>query len=198
MKKYILIIIICLFSDIYLYKYYIKIENEKKVYEYKNNDLPLLYQKKDIILNNIEDFVFDDYFKILSFNDESYNYKFEDDVLKINIKNIDDTYEFKYELTKPKIIEKTVYKTVTEYIDGNSNDSSFEYFQNDTKLINDYFSFPLGTDLGTIISTIGSQAIESDESVTCDYSSLNPYEIGLYSVNLYTNSEIYTIICEIK
>lgn len=198
MKKYILIIIICLFSDIYLYKYYIKIENEKKVYEYKNNDIPLLYQKKDVVLNKIDDFVFEDYFKILSFNDESYNYKFEDDVLKINIKNIDDTYEFKYELIKPKIIEKTVYKTVTEYIDGNSNDSSFEYFQNDTKLINDYFSFPLGTDLGTIISTIGSQAIESDESVTCDYSSLNPYEIGSYSVNLYTNSEIYTIICEIK
>lgn len=199
MKKFILLIIIFTLLDIYLYKYYLKIENQRKEYAYKNTDKPLLYQKKDIVLNNIEDFIFDDYFTIISFNDVSYDYKFDNDILKIKIKDIDYVFEFNYEIIKPKIIEKTIYKTVTEYKDSNNYDNSInEYYQNETKLVKDYFVFDLGTDLSTIISIIGSEAIISDQSVTCDYSSLNPYEIGSYSINLYTDNEIYTITCQIN
>lgn len=193
-----LIILICL--DISLYRYLLNQINNKKAYVYENNDDVFVYQKRNLELDDINKFVFEDYFKILSFNDTKCKYDFDNDYLYIHINNND--YKFKYHLIEPKTIEKVVYvkeesnittkdEIVNENYDLSIEENSFFYVDNE------YFNYPLDTDLQIIRNDLMNN-IHSSYQVSIDYSTLNTSYFGQYSVFYLAEDKKIEIIIEIS
>lgn len=197
MNRYFITTLLLIILNVSLCLYLRDLLLAKKTYEFINDHYPLIYQKKDIVLNDIEDFVFDDYFTILDFNDSSYTYRFLDDELLIKIKDNNLEFKFPYSIIEPQIIEKEVIKYETIYVENNSNNNQTAPNNdviieevNDTKIyyLQSHYSFNVGTDISTIISIISSD-ITCYDNVTVDYAYLNPYEVGVYSVYFYSSSD---------
>lgn len=210
MKKLLFMLILVITLIFISYKYLLIINSSKIPYINTLDDV-LIYQIKNIELYEIEDFDFDNYFRIISFNNHSYDYKFDDDYLYISIKTNNDTFRYKYPYTilEKEVIIETIIETKyiekeTSNISNPSTNKSSSTVTSKPTVNNDYmnisstsYSFKCGTDLSTIISTISSN-IDSSVQVSLDYSSLNPYIEGTYTVvlsskikNISINVQIY-------
>lgn len=185
MRKLIILFFILLLIDISLFKYLDNLFKSLTEYQYLYRYKPLIYQNKDILLNDIDDFQIDDYFTILDFNDNVVDYSFDDNnTININFINYPYIICYDYSIIEPKYITKTEYITEKIYVQDNYLDFKDEhiYYQND------YYEFEIGTDLSYIIQIIKDD-IESYTNVTCDYSKLNPYIPGEYEVFFYNDFE---------
>lgn len=199
MHKLALGTILLIILDIALCFYLKDIVLSKRTFEFSNDNKPLIYQKKDIVLNDIDDFIFEDYFDLLSFNDSSYSYKFTDSDVAIILKANNVQLQYPYSLIEAQIIEKEVIKYETIYLENSSNnnqntDESSDYIEiQDSKIhySQDHYSFNRGTDISTIISTISSD-ISCYDNVVVDYANLNPYETGTYDVYFYSSGDSVT------
>ena len=191
-----LVVLIC-FSFVYL-KY---IQKNRHPFLFEEGNTSFLYQKNEILLNNKEDFVFDDFFSFIGNHRDDYRYSFKDENIIISID--EQTFTFPYQIREPqkeiieKIVIKEVYKEKAENHSGNRTDShrqetSREYFN----VKNSHLTFNEGTDLSTIIKHI-SDAVESSEKILIDYSILNPNEKGIYAVYLSSGNHSAAITVEI-
>ena len=198
MRKLIILTILLLLADIFLYKYLNSLRLEKKEFRFEVEDEKIIYQTSDIRLNEIKDFNFDNYFYVISFNNNSYRYEIDDEYIIVHI-HPDKTYRFKYELIEPKVITETVFiekpieiqKPVYQEVE-NENYIESDYFYVD----NDYFSFSLDTDLDDIRNILKSN-IHTSYETDIDYSELNVSHVGQYKVVYSCSNEKIEIIIEI-
>lgn len=198
MRKLIVISIFLIFIDIFLYRYLMAINFDKKEYSFEIDDKQILYQICDIELNDISDFSFNNYFRLLSFGNETYRYDFKDNELYIYLVP-NRTYGFKYKLIKPEVITETIYvekpvEVVNNYKEEENNE---EYIYEDYFYIdNSYISFELDTDLD-VIRDILSKNIHTSYQTNIDYSDLNVSQVGQYSVVYRSDDKEIKIIVEI-
>lgn len=193
MNKRIIIIVVLAILDGMLLKYFQDIETNKKTFQFEYNDYPILVNTNSIQLNEINVFKFKNYFNILSFNETSYKYTFEEN--DINVLFNDNYYKFPYEIIKPEIITEVIY---VENEASNLNEDDYiydyeEYFYVD----NDYLQFNLDEDLSHIRQVL-SNNIHTTYETNIDYSELNVSQVGLYSVYYSTNSQKIEIFIEIS
>ena len=209
MKKYLLIIIL-LFMFIFVgYAYLSQISVDAIPYVLKIIDNPLIYLKKELIIDDIESFDFDEYFQILSNNEFKYKYTFNADNLNIFINNNKYSYPYKIKEKEKEIITEYIIQEV--YIENNSNNYNNNNIPNQSNndtihsfdlepdyfyILNDYLSFPLGSELSQIINEIQNN-IDTNIRVSIDYSSLNPNSIGEYIIYIHSNNETKSIIINI-
>lgn len=134
MRKLIILFFILLLIDISLFKYLDNLFKSLTEYQYLYRYKPLIYQNKDILLNDIDDFQIDDYFTILDFNDNVVDYSFDDNnTVNINFINYQYIICYDYSIIEPKYITKTEYITEKVYVQDNYLDFKDEhiYYQND-------------------------------------------------------------------
>ena len=205
MKKYFIISFLLIIINIILFLYLNNLINNRFTYSFVYEDKPILVHNKNIELNNINEFDFNNYFKILTFNDQNYTYNFDDNNLIIIIN--DNKYKVNYNLFEPEIIERIVY--VDNYIDkpkyknkspnNKINDTTAEEvaIKNDYFYIdNNYFEFVLDTDLTTIVDVLTSN-LHTTYVTKLDYSNLNVSQIGQYSVYYISENQKIEVLINI-
>ena len=197
-----------LLLNIVSFNYLKKISSDRNPYTFISDSIPIILPKKDILLDNIDQFKIDDYFKIYSLNDYRLNYDISDNTIDILLN--DKKYSFPYSIRQPEIVEVIVYQKIesnkptnnsynnTQTISNNiSSDNTESYIQpdnihTDTHTHNNFtlnrssLSYPIDTDLNRIISDIYSSFV-SEVAVSIDYSMLNPGAVGSYEI--YLNHE---------
>lgn len=192
MKKLLIILILILLN--YLsYRYLIVLNKAYKPF-IPIQDSFLLVQTKNIKIYDESDFIFDDYFKVLSFSNYSIKDKFIDNTyhLEITTSSIKKDYQFDVTFLEPEVI----VNTITEYIyldkedkDTSSNNPTNNTINNNKTYFDVYqtsFSYETNTSLQTIINDIAN-SFECSEEVMIDYSSLNPSVEGTYTVTLISS-----------
>ena len=176
---------------------------QENVREYSFNSVqnPIIIKKKEIVLYDINDFVFDEYFQIISFKPYMYEYEATDDKIAVTINGFN--YEFEYEIKEPEVIEMVFVKEV--YIEKEDMEDTSEIEEESKEIIieeNGYFtgihdrSYQKYTDISSIIFDIQND-IFTNEKVSIDYSALNPNAKGTYPIYFYVNEETYEIEIEI-
>ena len=209
MRKLLFISFLLIVCNIVSFQYLKLIYSQKEAYVFSNTTEDFLLQKKELLFDSIDDFVFEDYFMIISSNDKNYRYSFEDEKLRIALDH--KQFTFDYSIKEPVIetVEKIVYKEViverkeetpptTPSVSTNTPISyeEKEYEEAYFRISSSHLTFAQGTSINEIIETISSQ-VDTNMQVSIDYSSLNPNQIGQYTVNFVTESGNYQIIVEI-
>lgn len=205
MSKFLSLLIIFLFAiNFYLFNYLQHFLISRKAYDISFTDKPLIYQKKELLLDDSDSFDFNYYFDVLSINDYSFSYYFKDEKLYIKINN-GSVYEYVFDyLIKPvPVIEKEIIKEI--YVNRNEPISEIPkeikqenkpLTRNNITINNNHFSFKQYTDISNIIAAISSNIV-SNESITIDYSSLNPNVPGIYTVYIISSENTYSLTIEI-
>ena len=212
MKKLLFLIVILFIVNIISFKYLKNLSDNRQAFIFKPDCKAIIIPKKEIVLDNIEEFKIDDYFHIYTLNDYLLNYEFDDNHIDITLD--DNNYIFDYEIRQPEIVEVIIYKEkeVSKPNNNNNNNlSNNNNNQNQTNLNNDEniniphitetinnqnttnftllrnsLSYPIDTDINKIISDIYS-SFTSSVVVNIDFSLLNPGSIGNYEI--YLNHE---------
>lgn len=189
MKKLILIILLMLI-DLILGYYLFTLNSDRKAFIYSLPDVQYLVQLEQVRLNSIEEFNFDNYFKIISFYNK-YSYSYDDNYIYINLdKNKE--YRFKYEILEPEVIEKIVYKEVEKEVVKQDDYVEQDFFYvNEDRLI-----FNKDTDLEIIRNELIDNIVTTQQT-NIDYSRLNVSHVGQYSVFYIGEDSKIQIIVEI-
>ena len=188
MKKiFIIIILLCL--DLTLFLYLSNINKNRNTYIFKMPEIKYLIQLNDIKLNDIKEFDFDKYFSVIGFNNE-YVYTNDEEFIYISLDNINE-YKFKYELIKPEVIEKVIYRDVEiPTVKEETVESSYFYVDSNR------LEFSKDTDLDSIRSALINN-LHTTYQTNIDYSRLNVSHIGQYSVFYISEIKKIEIIVEI-
>jgi len=207
-KKFILILLLTLLN-LYSYQYLKSTLSNQNPFFFIEDEQSYFYQKKNISLMENEEFRIDDYFGFFGLENPSYKYKFEGNNLILTIN--DKKYFFDYELISERQneIEDGKEEAIKEEskTERNNNHQSNNTANNQNEpeqpkesnyfhIKKDYYSFKEGTDIGEIIAGIG-KAVDSNQKLIVDYSSLNPNEKGIYNVYFASDDHKATIIVEI-
>ena len=198
------ILLILFILNIGSFFYLKKILSSRNAFEMNLTDSVYIVPIKDIILDDKEDFCFEDYFLVFSMSEYSYLYTFDDQYIYININGRKCKYPYSIKEKEKEIVETIVYHEV--YIDRPPTETIQETVHEvhyDDDYEDEYFElsrencfFSKGTDLNHIISEIHSY-VSSNMRITVDYSELNPNESGVYPVFFMTDSQKRTLFVEI-
>ncbi|MDO4197404.1 MAG: hypothetical protein Q4D13_00275 [Erysipelotrichaceae bacterium] len=208
MSKYVLLIILIILNIIG-FNYLFYLNDNLQSFEVVIHDIPVLINKKEISLYSTDDFVFEEYFEVIGNDRYSYDYSFDEDNINLYIYSDDfrQSYAYPYLILEVPIVTEVIYETV--YIETSSSQiinesppiSSFSepsvslpevHIPENNKpaessftVTNSSLSYPLNTDMGTILSGISSSFV-SDCYVSVDYAELNPSVPGTNNVYLYS------------
>lgn len=204
MKKLLFMILILLITDLISFCYLRTLYLNRLDYHFEPHSKIFLCQKKDIILEEIDDFIFEEYFDVLSLRDYVYKYHFDKDRLYITIDDM--TYTYPYEVKEKEVItvEKVIYQEVVREIEKPAAVSTqrkeeiieYEVEEDYFRFLTEELSFEQGTDISLIISEIRNN-VDTNQNVTIDYSQLNPNQIGQYSVFFITKEQKYAFSVKI-
>lgn len=204
MKKLLFMILILLITDLISFSYLRTLYLNRLDYHFEPHSKIFLCQKKDIILEEIDDFIFEEYFDVLSLRDYVYKYHFDKDRLYITIDDM--TYTYPYEVREKEVItvEKVIYQEVVREIEKPAPVSTqrkeeiieYEVEEDYFRFLTEELSFEQGTDISLIISEIRNN-VDTNQNVTIDYSQLNPNQIGQYSVFFITKEQKYAFSVKI-
>ena len=194
MRK-IIILFLLIIINITLFLYLKKTIAEQYSMNIKIKPNSLIYQFKEILIEDTDSFELKDYIGFVDQNSSCSHY-FDDE--KLIVKYGGKTYSFDYEIKEPEVIEKVVIKEVIVEKEVHSQIKPADNHHEETISYDeeeDYFyltkssdSFSCGTDISTIISTI-QQYLVTNKRVTVDYSDLNPYQSGNYIVRFISDSQ---------
>ena len=190
MKKLIIALTFLLTLDLFAYYYLNQIIANLKPLELKIDENNLIYQRKDLILDDTGSFELLDYFKVIG---KPVKYLVDDDFINIYINN--ENYQFPYIIKEKEVeiqetivyVEKPIYETiyVQEEIETNI---AYTNPQEHTQIhSNSSYTYQVNTDINHIINDILNSII-TGIPISIDYSFLNPNEKGKYIV--FLNSEI--------
>lgn len=195
MRKYIFSVTILLLLNVVSFLYLENALSSLKAFPYKYTNKPIVYIKQAVKINDLANFNFNDYFDVLDFGLDSYKVYIDESQNLINIRllNSDDVLSYEYKIIEPIVITETEYITQTVYVD---NSEYADYEDNNIYYSIDYYEFELGTDLSYIIQIVQDDIV-TYTNVTCDYSNLNPYENGEYSIYFYNDFQKITKIVKI-
>lgn len=201
MKKLILIIFFLSLIIFFSFTYLKDIQKHKHSFIFEEVNRAFLYQKKEILLNNVDEFSFDEFFSFIGNQKPDYRYYFKGDQIIISLDEHMFTFPFQIREPEKEIIEtiiiKEVYKEKQEMPAENSSSSNqTESNQKYFSVKKDYFKFSEGTDLSFIINQF-SVAVDTNERIVVDYSMLNPNEKGTYDVYISSDNHSAKIVVEI-
>lgn len=196
MKKLFLILVLSI-SILVSYRYLQDCLERRKAFAFVSTSDGLLLKKKEILLNERDEFIFDDYFEILSFSETSYAYEMNDETLTVEMNG--KRYDYPYRIREKEVIEVEVpvYQTIylpmetSAPLSATDHSSDMNYaetpIQQQTSsepylhLLTSSKSYPLNTDIDKIISDLYS-SFDSNTSVMIDYSHLNSSVSGSYPI----------------
>ena len=185
MKKLIFTVIILSIADFSAYYYLKYIFINKKPLEINIKENNLIYQKKDLIFDEIDSFDINDYFELIG------NFKYSIDDSNIIISNNESNYTFPYTIKEKEVqetivyVQKPIYQTV--YIEKHQEETNYIPKESSYINANSSYTFNVDTDINNIVNTILS-SVDTNIPVSLDYSFLNPNEKGIYTV--FLNSEL--------
>ncbi|MBQ3295121.1 MAG: hypothetical protein IJH00_01360 [Erysipelotrichaceae bacterium] len=201
MKKTIPLIIILLIFIFLSYRYLKVSIDDKKTFIFRNDSKPLIYQKKELELEDPELFEFKDYFTILSNNEYQYKYAFDKENIIVSLNNEKFLFPYRIKEKEKEIVTEYVIKEVyinttshneinnTETVSSTHStegiDQSYEYEAEYLNMQNSVLSFEKGTDISMIINAIQA-SIDTNIRISLDYSCLNPNDEGEYPVYIYS------------
>ena len=201
MKKTIPLIIILLIFIFLSYRYLKVSIDDKKTFIFRNDSKPLIYQKKELELEDPELFEFKDYFTILSNNEYQYKYAFDKENIIVSMNNEKFLFPYRIKEKEKEIVTEYVIKEVyinttshneinnTETVSSTHStegiDQSYEYEAEYLNMQNSVLSFEKGTDISMIINAIQA-SIDTNIRISLDYSCLNPNDEGEYPVYIYS------------
>lgn len=202
MKRKVLFILLLLFLNLIGYLYLNNLIINKKTYKYHYLNNPLVINTQEVLLNSIDEFNFDNYFKVIYYDNYYLNSKLEENIIYVNLiineKQYD--YQFSYSLIEPEIIEVIkeviVEKEVVKEVET-SNDYNYEVIVEE-----DYFdgyhdlTYQKGVDINEIVKDL-MKDIKTNKQVSIDYAYLNPNSIGDYPVYYITKDEEICIFVHI-
>lgn len=210
MKKLFIVILILIILNTFSICYLKRIINSRHAYAYQINKDIFIIPKKMISLYEKDEFTFDDHFKVLSFDDYSYNYAFTDyGILRLALN--DREFDFDYTIKEKEVIEKIIYEEKPVYINSyitnnddktqdkipnrqeNQNTDAQPYFRLNTQTL----TYDPDTDINRIISDFYN-CFDSNVSVMIDYSSLNPSVPGQYDIYFLHDDSSSRLIVNIR
>lgn len=206
MYKLIFVFLILLVTDIISFNYLTIINADKTAYPFSPGSNNMIFQKKEIVLDDPSDFEFNTYFSMLGFKDTAFKYEFSKDHLIVNVDGKRFLYD--YEIKEPQIetVEKVVYKEVVKEAGKESSHGSasvseseiegYMYEESYFRLHRESAGFEKGTEISEIILFLKDQA-DTNMQVTIDYSSLNPNQIGQYMIYFITENGKSPFLIEI-
>ena len=206
MYKLIFVFFILLVTDIISFNYLTIINADRTAYPFDPRSSNMIFQKKEIILDDPSDFDFDTYFSLLGFNDTAFKYEFSNDHLIVDMEG--KRFFYDYLIREPQIetVEKIVYKEVVREIKKENDNESvsvseaekegYTYEESYFRLHRDGAGFEKGTEISEIILFLKDQA-DTNMQVTIDYSSLNPNQIGHYTDYFVTKNGKSPFLIEI-
>ena len=206
-----ILIIIFLSISIFLSYGYLQtcLENRKGL-SFETGSKALLLHKKEIILNDRNDFLFDDYFTLLTFREEDVDYFMDEDTITILLD--DREYVYPYQIREKETVEMVVYKEIfyeekkddkpkEQPVETPQQPQTVQSYSNETQehyliLHKTSVSYPLNTDISEIISDLSS-CFESNANVLIDFSMLNCSATGSYPVYFNYDDQQKEIIVSI-
>ena len=195
----------------YCYLYLLLNNRKPFIFDYRQNSL--LFLKKDIVLDKLSDFVFDDYF--IRLNNNQYKYSLNNNSITIYIDNQKYTYPIEIKQIE-SVQEAIVFEDVIKYNNNIMHEDHNSITENletafDTKNNTDFndldlsnylninkynYVYSIDTDIEYIIQDIQSN-IDCDIAYSIDYYSLNPNECGTYYVSIISSINNETLQVEI-
>ena len=162
--------------------------DQKRVLLFHEDTKALLLQKKEILLNDIDEFVFDDYFTVLDSDHVPVSYEINDDTISIQLNGAYYEYPYTIREKEKEIVEITVYKEIYHESTPDPN-TTVQNAQTPSSVSNEHYlnlyknslSYPLNTKIDKIISDLSS-CFESNANVMIDFSHLNCSANGSYPV----------------
>lgn len=217
MSRLIFIFIFLIFLDIGAYTILTKVSDQRKSFPVDIDKHAFIYEKKDLKLDPDGDFNFDEFFGILSADKQNCHYSMNENTICVELNG--KSFQYPYSFREKEVIEHetVIIKEVPVYIPVNSeqpqvvsspkneqseNQKEIYADQNDNRPVSQLkvsrssYSYPEHTDLTEIVSAIKA-AIICDETVTIDYSMLNPDVKGSYPVMLISDYETLSVTVEI-
>ena len=189
MSRLLFLILILLFLDLFAYNILKQTSKGRIPYPVSIDKHAFIYQKKDLCLDEDEEIRFFEYFGILSAKDPDLYYQKKEDSIDITLNGKE--FHFPYTVKEKEVIERetVLIREVPVYIERPEVSSAQRPIEADPvshepylRLLRPKDSFPLGTEISTIIATVRS-AIDTNETVTIDYSLVNPNEPGTYPIS---------------
>ena len=206
MSRLLFVVFMLLFLDVFAYQILMESIENRIAFPISINDHTFIYQKKDLILDEEEDFRFEEYFDILSMEDPSFHYSLKENTLEVELEGNVFDYPFSYREKEVIEHETIVVQQIPVYISSNefsspapaitSEENSEIYDEPFLELNCSYYSFPAETQISQIISEIRN-AVVSNEAVTIDYSLLNTSVRGSYPVVFMSDHGSVTVTVEI-
>ena len=194
MKKYLIIILFLTISIYFSYTYLMETIDSKLALKVTLNNDPLIYQKRELILDDIESFNFDDYFTVLSNSNYRISYIFNENSIDISLN--DKHYIYPYtirekekEIVTEYVIQEVYIETPVSVDTNNSYEHDVIQYEEEKdylNIINSTLSISSGTDLNDIIYSIQNN-IDTNVRISVDYSSLNPNYPGDYIIYIYSD-----------
>ena len=188
MSRLLFLILILLFLDLFAYNVLKQTSKGRISYPVSIDKHAFIYQKKDLCLEEDEEFRFFEYFGILSAKDPDLHYQKKEDSIDITLNGRE--FHFPYTVKEKEVIEHetVLIREVPVYIERPAVSSAQRPIEADPvshepylRLLRPKDSFPSGTEISTIIATVRS-AIDTNETVTIDYSLVNPNVTGTYPI----------------
>ena len=190
MKKLIITVTLLIALDLFAYYYLNQIIANLKPLDLKIEENNLIYQRKDLILDDTGSFELLDYFKVIG---KPVKYLIENDFINISINN--QNYQFPYTIKEKEVeiqetivyVEKPVYETIYVQKETEVSTAYIKPQENTQIYSNSSYTYQVNTDINHIVNDIlGS--IDTNSPISIDFSFLNPNEKGTYTV--FLNSEI--------
>ena len=206
MRK-IFLIIILIVINVLAFSYLKESIYARRSYELNLNHNVFVIPKREIIIDDPDDFRVNDYFYIYTFNDYDYRYYFDSDHFYLQINNLNLVYPYKIREKEVEIIETVVVKEVyvreenktpepAKPAQDDTPEIDYDYEKDYFELDRDHFNYIRGSSISSIIADIQSH-IHTNVQVTMDYSSLNPNDPGEYPLYLITSAGSYTVYVQI-
>ncbi len=206
MYKLVFILLILLVTDIISFNYLTIINSDKTAYPFVPGSSNMIFQKKEIVLDDPSDFDFGTYFSMLGFKDTAFKYEFSKDHLIVDMDGKRFLYDYRIKEPQIETVEKVVYKEVTKVAEKENSHTSISVSENEKegfvyeesyfRLHKESAGFEKGTDISEIILFLKDEA-DTNMQVTIDYSSLNPNQIGQYTVYFITENGKSPFLVEI-
>ena len=202
MSRMLFLILILLFLDLIAYQILKQTSDERIPYPFSTDKHAFIYQKKDLILDEDEEFRFFEYFGILSAKEPDLHYRKENDTIVVIVN--DRTICFPYTVKEKEVIEHetVIIKEIPVYLKQSEKETAQSpkepvCVSNEPylKLRQSKYSFPAETEISTIIEAVRN-AVETNETVTVDYSQVNPNVKGEYPV--YFLGEVHSCTLNVE
>ena len=133
MKKLLFFLSFIILTDLFSFIYLKQLMEKRTAFSFESHTKPLIYQKRDIVLKDVDDFVFEDYFSVLSAGSITISYKTDGNRNENGTVSYETEADYFYLKNQSLSFEKgtdisVIIREITDSVDTNQ-DVSVDYSQ---------------------------------------------------------------------